>query len=51
MLNKTIVATICVTIITIVMLVMKADPYFIYGALILIATLNGVSIWKANHKP
>ena len=51
MINKTIVATLCVTAIMITLIMAKADPMLIYASLTMLGLINGVSIWKANHKP
>ena len=49
--NKTIVSTLCVTAILVTPIITKAPLELVYAGMGLIAALNGVSIWKANHKP
>lgn len=51
MINKTIVATLCSTAIVITLIITGAPMHFVYAGMGLIAALNGVSIWKSNHKP
>lgn len=51
MINKTIVATLCVTAVVITLIITEADAMLIYATLSLLGLINGVSIWKANHTP
>lgn len=51
MINKTIVSTLCLTAIIITLILVQAEVYLTLVTLGVLASVNGVSIWKANHQP
>lgn len=51
MLNKTIVSTLCLTAIIITLILVHAEVYLILATVGVLASVNGVSIWKSNHVP